>query len=122
MVVGPAGVFTVNTKNVSGKVWLAPRTLLVNGRKTDWLPKAAREAARASRLLSAPLGRTVPVMGVLAVFADDWTIKNRPTDVHVGTPRGVKRWLADQAPILTQRDVIEIAAAIAKPSTWRAPT
>jgi hypothetical protein len=61
-------------------------------------------------------------MGVLAVVADDWTIEERPTDVYVGTPRGVKRCLSDQPPILTQRDVIEIAAAIVKPSTWRAPT
>jgi len=48
VVVGPGGTFTVNTKNRSGKVWLAPRTLLVNGVKTDYLPKAAREAARAT--------------------------------------------------------------------------
>jgi Nuclease-related domain. len=47
VVVGPGGTFTVNTKNRSGKVWLAPRTLLVNGIKTDYLPKAAGEAARA---------------------------------------------------------------------------
>jgi hypothetical protein len=44
VVVGPAGVFTVNTKNRKGEVWLAPRTLLVNGHKTDYLPEAAREA------------------------------------------------------------------------------
>lgn len=29
------GIFTVNMKNLSGKVWVAPRTLLVNGRKAD---------------------------------------------------------------------------------------
>lgn len=118
LVVGPGGVFTVNTKNISGKVWLAPRTLLVNGHKTDYLPKAAREAALASRLLTAVLGRAVPVNGVLAILADDWTIKEKPTDVHVGSPRGVKRWILEQPSVLAPREVDEVAAAIAKPTTW----
>jgi hypothetical protein len=118
VVVGPPGVFTVNTKNVSGKVWVAPRALLVNGHTTDWLPKAAREAARASKLLTAALGRSPQVRGVLSILADDWTIKEKPMDVHVGTPRGVKRWLLEQPSILTPREVNEIAAVVAKPSTW----
>src|SRR4029453_3096787 len=90
VVVGPGGTFTVNTKNRSGKVWLAPRTLLVNGVKTDYLPKAAREAARASDLVSAALGRTVPIRAVLAIVADDWAVKGQPSDVFVGGPRSVK--------------------------------
>jgi hypothetical protein len=39
--------------------------------------------------------------------------------VHVGSPRGVKRWLLEQPTVLTQREVIEIAAAANKPTTWR---
>lgn len=34
LVIGPAGVFTVNTKNLAGSVWVASRALLHNGRKT----------------------------------------------------------------------------------------
>jgi len=118
VVVGPGGTFTVNTKNRSGKVWLAPRTLLVNGVKTDYLPKAAREAARASDLVSGALGRTVPIRSVLAIVADDWAIKGQPSDVYVGSPRSVKRWFLEQATTLTQREVNEVAAVCAKPSTW----
>jgi hypothetical protein len=118
VVVGPAGVFTVNTKNRKGKVWLAPGTLLVNGHKTDYLPKATREAARASKLLEAALGRPVSVKGVLSIIADNWTIKEKPSDVHVGSPRGVNRWLLDQPPTLSPREVNEIAAAVADPRTW----
>jgi hypothetical protein len=118
VVVGPAGVLTVNTKNLKGKVWLAPRTLLVNGHKTDYLPKAAQEAARASKLLEAALGHPVSVKGVLSIIADDWTFKEKPSDVHVGTPREVNRWLLDQSPSLSPREVNEIAAAVADPRTW----
>lgn len=119
--IGPPGVFTVNTKNVKGTVWLAPRTLLLNGHRTDWLRKAAREARRASRSLSAALGRSVQVTGVLAVLADDWTIKERPSDVHVGTPRGVKKWLLSLPVALSTGEIVEICAAAAKPSTWVEP-
>jgi hypothetical protein len=118
VVVGPGGVFTVNTKNRSGKVWLAPRTLLVNSIKTDYLPKAAGEAARASDLVSAALGRTVPIRAVLAIVADDWAIKGQPSDVYVGGPRSVKRWFLELETTLTPREVNEVAAACAEPSTW----
>lgn len=119
LVVGPAGVFTVNTKNLTGKVWVGPHTLLHNGHRTDYLPKAVAEARRASTLLTAALGRRVGVRGALAIIADRRTIKERPSDVHVGSPRGVKRWLLEQPTVLTQREVIEIAAAANKPTTWR---
>ncbi len=97
LLVGPAGVFTVNTKNLKGEIWLAPKTLLVNGQRTDFLPKAAAEASRASRFLGAALARPVPVRPVLAIFADRWTVKEDPPDVLVDTPRGVMRWLLRQA-------------------------
>jgi hypothetical protein len=121
IVVGPAGVFTVNTKNLNGKVWLVPRTLLVNGHNTDYLPKAVWEAARASRLLEASLGRPVTVKGVLSIIADGWTNKEKPSDVYVGSPRRVNVWLLEQPPALSPHEVIQIAAAVAAPRTWTGP-
>ncbi len=118
LVVGPGGVFTINTKNLTGKAWVGPRSLLVNGHKTDYLPKAAAEARRASRLLSAALGRPVEVRGALALIVDELTIKEMPADVYVGPARGVKRWLLDQPAILRDREVLEIAGAAHKPETW----
>src|SRR5687767_11173747 len=53
VVIGPGGVFTINTKNHSGqKVWVAGRTFMVNGQKQLHLRNAVHEAQRASRLLS----------------------------------------------------------------------
>jgi hypothetical protein len=118
LVIGPAGVFTVNTKNLRGKIWLAPRTLLVDGRKRDYLPRAVREAGRASRLLGEALRRPIAVTPVLSIIADEWTVKERPTDVIVATPRGVKRLLLDRGGTLSAREVDEIADAAAKPQTW----
>jgi hypothetical protein len=121
VVVGPAGTFTLNAKNLTGKVWVGPRSVRHNGHPTDYLPKAAHEASRASRLLTAAVGRPVDVRGVLAILADDWTIKEKPTEVHVGSPRGVKDWLLRLPVALSPHEVIEIAAAASKPSTWTSP-
>ena len=63
VVIGPGGVFTINTKNHSGqKVWVAGRIFLVNGQKQPHLRNAGHEAQRASRLLSAAAGFRVDVV------------------------------------------------------------
>ena len=51
-------------------------------------------------------------------MADDWAIKGQPSDVFVGSPRSVKRWFLEQATTLLPREVNEVAAVCAKPSTW----
>jgi len=118
LVIGPGGVFTINTKNLTGKVWVGPRTLLHNGFRTDYLPKAAEEAHRASRLLRAALGRHVEVRAALAIIVEELSVKAQPCDVFVGRPRGVKHWLLDQPTILTEREVTQIVGAAHKPPTW----
>jgi hypothetical protein len=118
LVVAPAGVFTIDTKNLTGKVWVGPKSVLHNRRRTDFLPKALAEARRASQLLSTAVGRPVEVRGALAILADDWTIKQRPADVYVGATRGVKDWMLKQPAVLRPHEVIELASAASKPATW----
>jgi hypothetical protein len=118
LVIGPAGVFTINTKNLTGKVWIGPKSILHNRRRTDFLPKATAEARRASQLISAAVGRPVEVRGVLAILADDWTIKQRPADVYVAAPRGAKDWILKQPAVLRPDEVIVLAVAASKPGTW----
>ncbi len=118
LVVSPAGVFTLNTKNLRGRVRVGARTFRVNGYRTDYLPKAVREAERASRLLGAAVGHPVNVRGVLVVIAEELDIKEQPADVRVGGPRGIKRWLEGLPPTLSPGEMIEIAAAANKPATW----
>jgi hypothetical protein len=120
VVVGPGGVFTINTKNLTGKVWVGPRTIRHNGHLTDYLSKASAEALRASRLLSAAVGRPVEVRGVLAIRVEEWTIEAEPADVFVRGPRSAKNLMLTQPATLSGRDVIELAAAAAKADTWTA--
>lgn len=118
VVVGPSGTFTLNTKNLTGKIWVGPHSIRHNGHPTKYLPASVFEAERASRLLAAAVGHPVDVRGVLAILVDEWTITQKPIDVHVGSPRGARDWMVRLPATLSPHDVIEIAAAASKPATW----
>jgi hypothetical protein len=118
LVIGPGGVFTVNTKYLFGEIVVYQRSITHQGSRTDYLSKASTEARRAASLLSAAIGRTVAVRGVLAILADEWTIVDEPPDVLVRGPRGAKNLMLSQPAILRPSDVIVLAVAASKPSTW----
>ena len=118
VVIAPAGVFTVTTKNLTGAIRVNPRTITNDGHRTNILPKATAEARRAAELLSAAVGRAVEVRAVLAILADEWEIVKEPEDVLVRGPRGAKNLMLSQPETLTPREVSELAAAAAAPSTW----
>ena len=118
VVIGPGGVFTINTKNLTGAIRVNPRSIVHNGLRTDFLPKATAEAHRAARLLSAAVGRPVEVRGLLAILADEWIVNRLPEDIYVGGPRSAKHWMLQQPPVLRSSDVIVLAAAASKPQTW----
>jgi hypothetical protein len=118
LVIGPGGVFTVNTKYLFGEIVVYQRSITHQGSRTDYLSKASAEARRAASLLSAAIGRTVQVRGVLAILADEWTIVDEPPGVLVRGPRGAKNLMLNQPAILRPSDVIVLAAAASKPGTW----
>src|SRR4051794_26102186 len=72
LVIGPGGVYAVNTKHLSGTVVVSARTIRVNGHAQDFLPLATHEARRASRLLTVAVGRDIPVSPILAFAVDGW--------------------------------------------------
>lgn len=120
VLVGPAGVFTVNTKNHSGQaVWVAGRTLMVAGKKTRHLYNAAHEAARAARLLTAAVGFPVTVSGVVVIVQPkSLTIRTRPEQAAVVSAAQLLRWLRRRRPVLTQQEMARISSAAVQPGTW----
>ena len=118
VVIGPGGVFTVNTKYLFGEIVVYQRSITHGGIKTDYLSKASTEARRAAKLLSTAIGRTVQVRGVLAILADEWTVVEEPRDVLVRGPRGAKNLMLHQPSVLRPSDVIVLAAAASKRETW----
>ena len=118
VVVGPAGTFTLHAKDLTGKVWVGARSIRHNGHPTNFLSKAACDANHVSELLSSTVGRPIEVRGVLAILADEWTIDEEPTDVHVGSPRGVKDWMLRLPVALAPHQIHEIAAGASRSSMW----
>ena len=120
VLIGPGGVFTLNTKNHAGQsVWVAGRTLMVSGKKQRHLYNASHEAARAAKLLTRGVKAAVEVTGVVVVVAPkSMTVRERPSEVAVVTDRQLLRWLSDRPNVLTPRQAAAISAAAAQPGTW----
>jgi hypothetical protein len=120
VLIGPAGVFTLNTKNHAGSdVWIGERAILVGRHKQHYLPHARHEADRAAKRLSAAVGEPVPVTPVLVLITPkQLTIKQRPSDVKVITDRELLRWLKRRRPVLAPERIARIAAAAVVPKTW----
>ncbi len=119
LVIGRAGIFSINTKNLSGKVWVAPRSMYYNQYRTNYLPKTRQEADRvAERLQRRGLATNVRVTPVLALFCTKMTIKEMPSDVFVVRAEHLASWLTSRPPVMAAEDARRIAVAADDPKTW----
>jgi Nuclease-related domain len=125
VVIGRAGVFTINTKYSPGKkIWVNGYGLFVDGHKQFYVRNSTAEARRAADLLSEASGLTVPVTALI-VFVDPGAI------THKGSAGGGEhdpavRVLADaelfrvftSRPEFSDEQVGRIVAAAVRPETW----
>jgi hypothetical protein len=118
IVIGPAGIFTLNTKrHPGGRAWVADRAIQVNRQRTDYLRNSRYEGARASRLLSTAHGTPIEARPVI-VFVDlhKFDVKQQPPDVHVTTRKRLVGWL-EALPIVWDSATIEAVFNTARLST-----
>jgi hypothetical protein len=121
LLVGPAGVFTINTKHHSGKkIWVGGRGFLVSGRSVPYIDRAESEAASVGRLIAShlPQGTLVRSMIVL-VDPGSIRIRERPELVTVLDARHLVRWLATQPVVLGPTEVADLAHLFENPAVWR---
>ncbi len=124
VVIGPAGVFTINTKHhPNASVWVGGNTFMVNGQRQPYIRNSRHEAARASRLLTAACGFPVFATGLIAVMGaqEGFTIREQPPggDVHVMTRREVDRWLRKRdIGVLNLGQVEAVHDAARRSTTW----
>lgn len=121
VLIGPGGVWTLNTKNHPGKsVWVGRRQVRVGGHPVPYLRNSRHEAERASRLLTEACGFPVFAKAALVFLTGtlipDVTIKQQPEDVAVldrmdvpGVFRRAKRRL--------EAEQVEAIYAVARRST-----
>lgn len=121
VVMGPGGVFTLNTKHhPRASVWVGGDTFLVNGHRCSYVRNSRHEAARASRLLTAASGLRVGVQGVIVpVGARSVTIKTAPDRVFVVPRRGIAAWLLGRGRVLDDHAVSVISEAARRSTTWQ---
>ena len=121
VVIGPRGVFTLNTKNhPDGSVCVYERALWVNGQATKYLHNSRFESKRASQLLSTACAMTVDARAAI-VFVDPakLTRKGTPPDVDITCRRGLRTFLMQQPPRLTPAQVEHIFTIARNSLTWQ---
>lgn len=123
LVIGPGGVFTINTKYHKNRaVWVAGRGLLVSGQRQPYIRNAEFEATRVTRLLRKRMPHLAPVRPIIAVVSPkSLTVKKEPDQVKVLTHTALRRWLLKRRPVLTPDELNEIAVVIDDPTTWPPP-
>jgi hypothetical protein len=121
VVIGPAGVFTLNTKcHPDAKAWVGERAVMVNGNKTDYLRNSRYEAARSRKLLSDACGFHVSVTPVIVfVDLDSFKVKQMPPDVYVTYRRQVVAWLRSLPQTLDTNTVETIFSVARLSTTWQ---
>lgn len=94
IVIGPTGVFSVNTKNhADRKVWVGGWSLYVEGQKTPHVVKSHREGERATAMLSAAADGPVLVQPLLVIEAAALRFGKKKPAVVVLRPNEVGRWI-----------------------------
>ena len=122
VVIGPPGVFTLNTKNHTGKnVWVHERSVKVSGQSTDYLRNSRYEAQRSSKLLTAACGFPVGVHPLIVVMAAELTIKAQPPDVTVVGRKQITEWLSNRSALLVADQVEAIYEIARRDTTWTWP-
>jgi hypothetical protein len=97
VVVGPTGVFTINTKNhAERRVWAGGHTLSVEGQKQPHIQRSLREGEKASAALSQAAGGPIPVRPLLVVVAENLSFGKKAPAVPVLAPTQVGRFIGER--------------------------
>ena len=120
LVIGPGGVFTINTKHHrDARIWVSGDMLMVNGEKTWYVRNARHEAINATRRLSEATGRPIHAYGlVVPVGAASLTIKNAPGDIAVVNRRRLVSYFAGLPTVLDKDTVLAVFEAARDCGTW----
>lgn len=123
LVIGPGGVFTINTKHHrDANIWVAGDMLMVNGEKTWYVRNARKEAERATARLYEATGLRVTAWGmVVPVGAASITIKESPADVVIVNRRRIVSFFQNVPAVLDRSAVLRLFEAARDSRTWLEP-
>ena len=121
---GPGGIFTINTKHHRGqKIWINGKGFLVGGHRHPYIRNSEFEAARVTKLLRKRMPQLAPARPVIALVSPGQiTLKKRPVEVTVIDAVKLRRWLLKQPVALAEAELVELAAVVDSRATWSAVT
>lgn len=122
LVIGPAGVFVINTKHHRGaSVWVGDRVLRINNANTWYLKNGRSDGIDVAKRLGAKAEIAVTVRSVLAMLNASSITDRRATDnrpVAVVDARHLVGWLLSQPRRLSDTELALIRLAAEEPTTW----
>jgi len=123
LVIGPAGVFTIRTRNFPGEeIWVAGTALLVGAEQVSDIVDARIEADRAGELLSAAAGQPIAVTPVVVlVNPKKLVIREKPARVEVLSSRYLANWLKSLERTQDGATVALVSDVADRPTTWHTP-
>ena len=117
VVVGPPGVFVLDTKFRSGDVQTSRSGIRVNGYRTEMAEQVQNQAREVSSLIRTAAGTSVWVQPVL-VFANDVRGRAEPDGVHVVGLGDIVEYLMSLPRELEKRAVDQLGAVVRDDTTW----
>ncbi|WP_437055838.1 nuclease-related domain-containing protein [Streptomyces sp. enrichment culture] len=120
LVIGPAGVFSINTKRHRDKsVWYGDAAITVNGAVQRHIAVSQSEARRVSRALTRRCGVEIPVRPVISVVhAAKLKVKNANPPVLVLEVENLDRVLSGLSPVLSPDQAAHIYGVARDAGTW----
>ncbi len=116
LAIGPAGVYAITGKDHrSHVVRVGNGRILVDGRATDYLRRAKRQATWIHALLSEAVDRSFWATPVIAIMSDVLQIRAQPGSVHVLEPASLPSWLSSQPSLFTTDEVQRLVLTV---DTW----
>lgn len=121
IVIGPTGVFSINSKNHSGRrVFVGGNSFMVGAQRTSNMRASLSEGTRATKLLSDAASHPVLVQPLLVVVADQIKRGSTPTPVMVLTPSSVRRWILSRRRVHSAEAVRYLSMVAEERATWHA--
>jgi hypothetical protein len=120
LAIGPGGVFAVTVADHGrSRVLIAGDVVQISGRRPPYVAEARRDANRASRALSAAVGRTVPVVPVLTfVGTGAISAHGLPKDCLVATHKELARLLLAGGERISPMTAEKLSEVARHPTTW----
>lgn len=119
LVIGPPGVFVLNTKHLTGSITVYEHAVLHNGHKTSYVPAALREARTVQERLSRAAGRPINAWSVIVVLDCKVQVRKPLANLSLVRAHKLPRWLSS-LPLgkLTPAQVTELERVARTPATW----